>query len=333
MQTVNKPTKTNVFTVVGRDWTLENAPARFRDPEVVTMDLSIRDVENRARLLYAMMCDAHDVRLRRVVQFGSYLLQIRSRFPYGTWKRFLDDQQIHVKHANWAIRMAERLADSTGEMSTEMLNDLMLKHQVRDHLERIVELRAAESVDDLDEFTVSEVHQISVNKVKQALATRKEYLPKHARRPQYGSKDFQIVQKMGYMPPARGHAPLVPVIIDGEEHEGMTWNRREMWKRGTPYMGRDVQRHAGTAFDELYEEDAARTEAENFRTNSSDLKPSFITDNVQQLEFSVLYQAMESIRKFVTLASGAKMSHFCTLKGWIEQEAELFLARIREKFE
>jgi hypothetical protein len=101
------------------------------------------------------------------VRLGAVLIQIRAQRPYGTWRSWLSRMQIHYKTAQRCIKLAERLADSNGDLDTEKLKALMVDEEMRKQIH--------EDGGDVDAYDESAMRTLSTAQVEIKLALRKRH--------------------------------------------------------------------------------------------------------------------------------------------------------------
>jgi len=254
------------------------------------------------RVLYALERAAGHERLRWRVRVGAVLLQVRARVPRGAWTRWLAAVKIHVRSAQRAMTTATRLADQYGELSTDKLREC---------------LQLADGVD---------MPKVSENLVDETLVSRREYAPAAPIRPlaEPAKRVFDQIHAPAY---ARGSAPVVPVVVDGEQQPGVTFNRRAFGER-IEVSAREVQVFTGPSLP-------------NRMGNTTSLSRSVATsfgdsrgerhEKPAQLKFDGMYRAAECVRGALGLLSRLEAVDVpAELRDVVTAESEAFGKRISE---
>lgn len=263
-----------------------------------TLKMDALQLIDYVKVLYAKERAANTERLRWRVRLGAVLLQVRARTPHGAWNRWLETVRLHKRSAQRAMTTATRLADVNGELSTERLREC---------------LQLAAGVD---------MPPVSEHRVDDALTSRKEYTPAHAARP-FSPRAQEVFAAIDAPRYAKGAAPVIPVIVDGAEQPGITFNRRAAGDR-IEVSAREVQIFTGPQI---------QNRSRNATNVSRPVAHSFgeKRQTLSQMKFDGMYRAAECVRGALGVLTQLEAVDVpANLRDLVTAESEAFGKRISE---
>jgi hypothetical protein len=177
------------------------APVTYGAPsgELVDWDCNEFELQQYLARVYGYHQQTKRMFLDWKVRLGAILIQVRAQRPYGTWRAWLNRMAIHYKTAQRCIQLAERLADSNGDLDTAKLKALMIDEKMRHKIH-------AEG-GDVDAYDASAMRELSTAQVEIKLALRKRH---NMQTPRLGGGDGDVM----YTYAGRNATPRIRV--DGE---------------------------------------------------------------------------------------------------------------------
>lgn len=197
------------MTIIGRE---ERDCGDPTAPKVV-LNLNRKQAISYAMTLLSKQLKAEEEELKACVRLGVFLMQARTQIRHSGWRSFLLAAGVHYKKSIRAVALAKEFADHHGELDTARLTALWAKYELHEEFSKSDESKTPEArgVTDLDDGGVS------MYKAELAIGLRKRRNPSHAM-PPLTKEGQEAVREMGYVAYAKGHEPVNPIVIDGEEY-------------------------------------------------------------------------------------------------------------------
>ena len=192
------------YTVVMHDNLSQLAP-NYRLPKVSrlsTKHVTEDDLQDYLMRVYGYHQQARRQLLDWRVRLGAILIQIRAQRPFGTWREWLGMMSIHYKTAQRAIKLAERLADTNGELDKDRLKSLVMDEAMREKL--------AAMGGDLAQHEREALNAVTLAEVEKKIALRKRH---NMQMPRGGGIASPLYDYAG-----RNATPAI--VIDGEQVQG-----------------------------------------------------------------------------------------------------------------